>query len=210
MAIDPPPTIPNRYENPLVFVQQMDEYFTWFSTAAAAIAATAVAVGPGLFLAGSVTSPGISFDADPDCGVWRISANAIGFGTGGVEAYRINANQETLFGAGGFGYFTGVGIGGAIGQGTSRNTAVTLDKLAGDITIFSAAGSTTPFVFTVNNTKIGANDQVVISQKSGTNQYATFVTKKAAGSFQVTAWAAVGTAVDAPVFHFDIYRSTIN
>lgn len=102
------------------------------------------------------------------------------------------------------------GMGGTVTQATSRTTAVTLDKLAGQITLFTAAGSATAASFTVNNAKVGADDIVLVSVKSGTNTYQAYVSAVADGSFQITFAAAVGTASDAPVFSFMVFKNDIN
>lgn len=102
------------------------------------------------------------------------------------------------------------GMGGTVTQATSRTTAVTLDKLAGQITLFNAAGSATPASFTVNNAKVGADDVVMVCVKSGTNTYVAWASAVADNSFQVTFYAAVGTAADAPVFSFMIFKNDIN
>lgn len=107
--------------------------------------------------------------------------------------------------------FDGVGVGyssgSAITQGTSRTTGVTINAYAGAITMFSAAGSATAASFTVTNANVRATDTIVLSVKSGTNLYETFVTAVAAGSFQITFLTTGGTATDAPVINFAVVRS---
>lgn len=103
------------------------------------------------------------------------------------------------------GYSTGAG--GAITQGTSRTTGVTLDKACGAITLFSAAGSTTPTSFTVTCSVVAATDVVVLSQKSGTDKYVLLVTAVGAGSFQITFYTTGGTTTEQPVFNFAIVKA---
>jgi hypothetical protein len=104
-----------------------------------------------------------------------------------------------------FGYLAGAG--GAVTQGTSRTTGVTINTPAGAITLFSAAGSPTPATFTVTNNKITANDVVVLSVKSGaTNNYSFNVSAVTNGTFNIKFWAQTGTAVDAPVVNFVVLK----
>lgn len=106
----------------------------------------------------------------------------------------------------GIGYATGAG--GAVTQGTSRTTGVTINTPSGAITLFSAAGSATPFSFTVTNSSVAATDVVKISQKSGTDKYTTQeVTATGAGSFQITLANASGTTTEQPVFNFVIIKA---
>jgi hypothetical protein len=108
----------------------------------------------------------------------------------------------TSTGTGGVGYATGAG--GAVTQGSSRTTGVTIDKRCGAITMFTAAGSATAASFTVTNSTIGANDVIILNQASGTNLYVLLVTAVAAGSFTVTFYTTGGTASDAPVINFAV------
>ncbi len=108
-------------------------------------------------------------------------------------------------GANGIGYSTGSG--GAIGQGTSRVTTVVLNKINGDITLFSAAGSATPFSFSVTNSTCAATDSIIAHQKSGTDKYAVYVTSVGAGSFGLTVVDLTGTTVETPVIHFSVIKS---
>jgi hypothetical protein len=106
---------------------------------------------------------------------------------------------------GALGYATGAG--GTITQGTSRTTAVTLNKLSGAITLFAAAGSATAATFTVNNTTVAATDTVIVNASSGTNVYLTYVTAVAANSFNITFNTTGGTASDSPVFNFAVIKA---
>lgn len=107
--------------------------------------------------------------------------------------------------SGGIGYATGAG--GTVTQGTSRTTGVTLNTPTGNIVLFSAAGSATPFSFTLTNSNIAAGDTVVLSQKSGTDKYTTqVVTAVAAGSCQITLANASGTTTEQPVFNFNVIK----
>ncbi|RSU90322.1 hypothetical protein CA228_21990, partial [Sphingomonas koreensis] len=48
--------------------------------------------GQGMFGDGTVGTPGMRFANDQDTGMWRPSANAIAWSTGGVERMRVDAN----------------------------------------------------------------------------------------------------------------------
>lgn len=106
---------------------------------------------------------------------------------------------------GSLGYATGTG--GAVTQGTSRTTAVTLNNICGAVTLFTAAGSATAATFTVNNTTVAATDTVIVCAKSGTNIYLTWVTAVAANSFNITFQTTGGTSSDAPVFNFAVIKA---
>ncbi|RTL72375.1 MAG: hypothetical protein EKK41_05025 [Hyphomicrobiales bacterium] len=105
----------------------------------------------------------------------------------------------------GIGYSTGAG--GTVTQLTSRTTGVTLNTVSGAITLFSAAGSTTPATFTVTNSAVAATDTIILNQKSGTNLYILLVTAVAAGSFNVTVYTTGGTTAEAPVINFAVLKA---
>lgn len=100
------------------------------------------------------------------------------------------------------------GSGGTVTQLTSRTTGVTVNKLSGAITLFSAAGSATAATFTVTNSTVTAADTIIVNQKSGTNLYITAVTAVATGSFNITFFTTGGTATDAPVLNFNVIRGS--
>lgn len=104
----------------------------------------------------------------------------------------------------GLGYSAG---GGAVTQATSRTTGVTLNKPCGSITLVSAAGSTTPATFTVNNSLVEATDTVIVCQKSGTDKYDLSVSAVGAGSFAITFNTKSGTTTEQPVFNFAVIKA---
>jgi len=104
----------------------------------------------------------------------------------------------------GIGYATGAG--GAVTQSSSRTTGVTLNKVTGEITLVSAAGSTTPASFTVTNSAVAATDTIVVSQQSGSDLYEIFVTNVAAGSFKITFFTTGGTTTEQPKFNFAVIK----
>jgi len=108
-------------------------------------------------------------------------------------------------GTAGIGYATGAG--GAVTQLTSRTTGVTLNKTAGAITLFSAAGTTTAATFTVTNSTVAATDVVILNQKSGADLYDLMVTAVAAGSFNITFRTTGGTTTETPVFNFAVIKA---
>ena len=108
-------------------------------------------------------------------------------------------------GTAGVGYATGAG--GAVTQLTSRTTGVTLNKTAGAITLFSAAGTTTAATFTVTNSTVAATDVVILNQKSGADLYDLMVTAVAAGSFNITFRTTGGTTTETPVFNFAVIKA---
>lgn len=105
----------------------------------------------------------------------------------------------------GIGYVTGAG--GTITQGTNRTTGVTLNKVTGAITLVSAAGSATPFTFTVTNSTVATTDTVSVSVKSGsTDTYRCVTTAVAAGSFNITCDDLTGTTTEQPVINFNVIK----
>jgi hypothetical protein len=108
-------------------------------------------------------------------------------------------------GTAGVGYATGAG--GAVTQGTSRTTGVTINKTSGAITLFSAAGSATAATFTVTNSTVAATDVIILNQKSGTDLYDLKVTAVSAGSFNITFNTTGGTTTEQPVFNFAVIKA---
>jgi hypothetical protein len=100
----------------------------------------------------------------------------------------------------------GYGTGSTVTQGTSRTTAVTCDAYCGQITLYSAAGSGTHAAFTVNNTKVGAEDVIVAHVKSGTDPRIVVVTAVADGSFQLSTATLSGTTTETPVISFAVIK----
>lgn len=140
----------------------------------------------------------------------NLRANASTSGLPSLQAEGSATNIPVLLlpkGAESAGY--AVGAGGAVTQATSRTTGVTLNKAAGAITLFSAAGSATFASFTVTNSVVSANDTITVSQKSGTDLYEIHVTAVAAGSFRITYRTTGGTTVEQPVFNFTVFKGQV-
>jgi len=106
---------------------------------------------------------------------------------------------------GGLGYSTGAG--GTVTQGTNRTTGVTLDKVSGEITLVSAAGSASWQSFTVTNSTVAATDRIILNQKSGTDLYLLHVTAVGSGSFRITYATTGGTTTEQPVIGFTVIKS---
>lgn len=77
---------------------------------------------------------------------------------------------------------------GTVTQVSSKATAVTLNKSAGQITMNGAAlGATTNVTFTLNNSFISTNDVLILNVSGGTaGSYNVWVSGLAAGSATIT------------------------
>lgn len=77
---------------------------------------------------------------------------------------------------------------GTVTQATSKSTAVTLDKPAGQITMNNASlGATTNVTFTLNNSLISPNDVIVLNVNGGTTAaYNVYTSVLGAGSASIT------------------------
>lgn len=146
-------------------------------TTASAGATEEISVGNGLTLSGG-----------------SLTVNGVGIATG------ITSTSASA----GIGYATGAG--GTVTQITSRTTTVVVNKPTGAITLFSAAGSATPFSFTVTNSTVAATDTIVASIKSGTDKYRCDTTAVGAGSFELTCVDLTGTTVEQPVINFNTIK----
>jgi hypothetical protein len=101
---------------------------------------------------------------------------------------------------------------GAVTQATDKSTAVTLNRSAGTITMNAAAlGATTSVTFTLNNSKISANDAVILSIVGGTataGSYTLWVTGLAAGAATITLRNITGGSLsEAVVFNYVIVHA---
>ena len=109
-------------------------------------------------------------------------------------------------GTAGVGYSTGAG--GVVIQGTSRTTGVTINKITGQITLFSAAGTTSATTFTVTNSTVNTTDAIILTQHTGTDLYDLMVTKTTLGSFDITFRTTGGTTTEQPIFNFTVIKGT--
>jgi hypothetical protein len=117
----------------------------------------------------------------------------------------VSGSVRSTSATGGIGY--GTGAGGAVTQGTSRTTGVTLNNVCGAITLFTAAGSATWQSFTVTNSTVAATDTIIVNQRSGTDLYMVHVTAVGAGSFRISYATTGGTTSEAPVFNFSVIKA---
>lgn len=114
--------------------------------------------------------------------------------------------------SGGIGYTTGSG--GTVTQLTDKNTAVTLNKICGKITMASGNLTTgAQALFTLTNSSIGANDVVLVCHSSGgTNgSYEVAATNISAGSCSI--WVenrTTGTLNEAIVLTFIVIKASTN
>ncbi len=171
-------------------------------------AATATCI-TGLLVTAAAAGNGLAIKAQGETNV-AVTLDSNGSGTLTLQG---TATGNVLCGQGllsssatkGVGYATGAG--GTVTQLTGRTTSVILNNVSGNIVLFSAAGSATPFSFTLTNSAIAAGDTVILNQKSGTDKYTTqVVTAVAAGSCVITLANASGTTTEQPVFNFNVIK----
>lgn len=95
---------------------------------------------------------------------------------------------------------------GTVTQATSKSTAVTLNKPAGQITMNNAAlGAATNVTFTLNNTLISANDILILNVSSGATAgaYNCWVSGLSAGAATITVRnISAGSLSEAVVINF--------
>jgi hypothetical protein len=102
---------------------------------------------------------------------------------------------------------------GTVTQLTSKSTAVTLNKSAGQITMNNAAlGATTNVVFTLNNSTISAKDVVIVNVAGGTasnETYNCWVSGHGAGTCSIVLRnISAGSLSEAVVLNFAIIHCT--
>lgn len=137
-----------------------------------------------------------------------ITLTATTLGLGALTPTSVAATGVITSSGGGVGYATGAG--GTVTQLTSRTTAVTLNKLCGEITLFTTTTTAGQIsTFTVNNSQVAATDRITVDQKSGlvTGPYVLLVTAKGAGTFNITVYTPNAVASDAPVIGFTVIKS---
>lgn len=108
----------------------------------------------------------------------------------------------------GIGYTTGAG--GTVTQLTNKSTGVTINKVAGQITMNNAAlNAGIEVSFTVTNSAVEATDIIMVQHTSGgtAGSYGVFVNSLAAGSFAITVTnLSAGNLSEAVVLSFAIIR----
>ncbi len=118
---------------------------------------------------------------------------------------------DLVYSAGELGYTAAAQ--GTVTQATSKSTAVTLNKSAGQITMNNAAlGATTNVVFTLNNSTISAKDVVIVNVAGGTasnETYNCWVSGHGAGSCSIVLRnISAGSLSEAVVINFAIIHCT--
>jgi hypothetical protein len=97
---------------------------------------------------------------------------------------------------------------GVVTQATSKSTAVTLNKSAGQITLNNATlNAATNVTFTLNNSLIGVNDVTIINVASGATAgaYNCWISSKSTGSCTITVRnISAGNLSEAIVLNFAI------
>jgi len=104
------------------------------------------------------------------------------------------------------GYLGGSGAGSTVSQASSRTTGVTINAVCGQITLVSAAGSTSYSTFTVTNSAVAATDAVIAWQQAGTDLYHVNVTNVGSGSFKLSLATTGGTTTEQPVISFLVLK----
>ena len=105
----------------------------------------------------------------------------------------------------GIGYATGAGT--TVTQTISRTQGVQIDRVTGQITLVSAAGTSAYTTFIVTNSTVQSSDVIMLSQKSGTDKYLAFVTNVTNGTFSITFSDVSGTTTEQPVFNFAVIKA---
>ncbi len=118
---------------------------------------------------------------------------------------------DSLYSSGELGYTAAAQS--TVTQATSKSTAVTLNKSAGQITMNNAAlGATTNVAFTLNNSLISAKDVVIINVAGGTaatDSYNCWVSGHAAGSCTIVVRnITAGSLSEAVVLNFAVIHCT--
>ena len=118
---------------------------------------------------------------------------------------------DLVYSAGELGYTAAAQ--GTVTQATSKSTAVTLNKSAGQITMNNAAlGATTNVVFTLNNSTISAKDVVLVNVAGGTasnETYNCWVSGHGAGSCSIVLRnISAGSLSEAVVINFAVIHCT--
>lgn len=118
---------------------------------------------------------------------------------------------DFLYSAGELGYTAAAQ--GTVTQATSKSTAVTLNRSAGQITMNNAAlGATTNVSFTLNNNLISPKDVVIINVAGGTaatDSYNCWVSGHAAGSCTIVVRnITAGSLSEAVVLNFAVIHCT--
>jgi hypothetical protein len=123
----------------------------------------------------------------------------------------VTSNLLARTGSTALGYNTS-GTGGTVTQSTNKSTAVTLDKLCGQIIMNSASlAQNTTVSFTLNNTNIHSTDVIIVNIQSGAtaNAYTAFVEEVNTGSCRIHLRnSSSGSLSEAVVLNFAVIKAT--
>lgn len=131
--------------------------------------------------------------------------------TGNITGGNIGTAGSVLSsGTAGVGYTAGAG--GTVTQLTDKTTAVTLDKVSGEITMNNALlGGDTTVAFTLNNSVITATDVMILNQVGGGNVgFYSFNANCAAGSASIAVHNMTNTnRSDAIVIRYAVIKAAV-
>lgn len=112
---------------------------------------------------------------------------------------------------------TALGVGGTVTQATSRTTGVTINKVCGQITLFSTtatAGAVTEF--TVTNSIVVSSSRSIVTVAisnpgASTGVYMPFVSLISTGSFRISLYCITApAAAESPVINFTVINMVNN
>ena len=128
-----------------------------------------------------------------------------------TQLFAIDSSGNVLVTSSGGGLGYGTGAGGTVTQLTSKGTAVTLNKPCGQITMNNAAlAAGAEIGFVVNNTLVGGNDTIIVTQSGfaiNTNNYQIRCAATATNSFVISVknLSAISLS-DALVINFTVIK----
>jgi hypothetical protein len=134
----------------------------------------------------------------------------LNLGTGQITSGIIAASGAITSSGGGVGY--AVGSGSVVTQATSRTTGVTMNKLCGNLTMFSSAvAAQASSTFTFTNSFIAATDYLMVQHISATNGGAWAISTVAgAGSATITVRnLSTASITEATPLRWSIIKGTI-
>jgi hypothetical protein len=148
----------------------------------------------------TATHVGLSLVENTAISTFAGSANIVTVGT--------LTSQLRVNNTGGIGYPNGQG--GTATQLTNRTTAVTINKLAGVITLFNATAAQGVFSFLVNNNLVTVDDIIIVDTRNSTNSnniYIPAVTRVQAGVFRISVYVPSAIGVnDQPQINFFVLK----
>ena len=188
------PIVMNAFANPMLMIGN------WFG-GSAAFKVTGVSLNTTFIGLGNVYTAGALCDSEA---TYHVVIDNNGAYFNGLQ-----------IGGGGYGYVSGKGVGGSVTQAAgSKANGVTLNTITGEIVLSNAniaANTTVDIPFT--NSKIGANDIVVVQRKSGgtDGSYQVGCDRVFAGGCQI--WFRNNTAgalAEAVTLQFEVRHSVVN